>query len=61
MRQIATAQLNLGYTRIVAPVDGHVAQRSVAPGNYVTPGQELMAIVPLRLWVTANFKETQLA
>ncbi|HEX4270482.1 MAG TPA: HlyD family secretion protein [Rhizomicrobium sp.] len=59
--QIATAQLNLGYARVVAPVDGHVAQRSVAPGNYVSPGQELMAIVPDRLWVTANFKETQLA
>src|ERR1700744_4409241 len=59
--QIATAQLNLGYARVVAPVDGHVAQRSVAPGNYISPGQELMAIVPDHLWVTANFKETQLA
>jgi membrane fusion protein (multidrug efflux system) len=59
--QIATAQLNLGYSHVVAPVDGHVAQRSVAPGNYVSPGQELMAIVPDHLWVTANFKETQLA
>ena len=59
--QIATAQLNLGYAHVVAPMDGHVAQRSVAPGNYVSPGQELMAIVPDRLWVTANFKETQLA
>jgi membrane fusion protein (multidrug efflux system) len=59
--QIATAQLNLGYAHVVAPVDGHVAQRSVAPGNYVSPGQELMAIVPDHLWVTANFKETQLA
>jgi len=58
--EIAQAQLNLGYTRITAPIDGHVAQRSVALGNYVTPGQELLAIVPLRLWVTANFKETQL-
>jgi membrane fusion protein (multidrug efflux system) len=58
--QIATARLNLGYAHVVAPVDGHIAQRSVAPGNYVSPGQELMAIVPNRLWVTANFKETQL-
>jgi membrane fusion protein (multidrug efflux system) len=58
--QIATARLNLGYAHIVAPVDGHVAQRSVAPGNYVSPGQELMALVPQQLWVTANFKETQL-
>ena len=59
--QIETAQINVGYARITAPVDGHVTQRSVAPGNYVTPGQDLMAIVPLQLWVTANFKETQLA
>ena len=59
--QISAAQLNLGYTHIVAPVDGHVTQRSVAVGNYVSQGQELMAIVPLQIWVTANFKETQLA
>jgi membrane fusion protein (multidrug efflux system) len=59
--QIASAQLNLGYTRIFAPVDGHVTQRTVATGDYVSPGQAMMAIVPLKLWVTANFKETQLA
>ena len=55
------AQLNLSYTRIFAPVDGVVAKRSAQVGEYVTPGQQLMAIVPLNdLWVTANFKETQL-
>jgi membrane fusion protein (multidrug efflux system) len=55
------AQLNLGYTRIVAPVDGVVAKRSAQPGQYVSPGQQLMAVVPLDdIWVTANFKETQL-
>lgn len=59
--QVAAARLNLGYTHIVAPEDGHVAQRNVALGNYVSAGQELMAIVPIRYWVTANFKETQLA
>ncbi len=53
-------QLNLGYTSVYAPVSGHVAQRSVAAGNYVAPGTELMAIVPVELWVTANFKETAL-
>jgi len=58
--QIATAKLQLSYARIVAPVNGHIAQRSVAPGNYVSPGQDLMAIVPDQVWVTANFKETQL-
>ena len=58
---VEQAQLNLGYTRIVAPVDGVVAKRSAQPGQYVSPGQQLMAVVPLdNIWVTANFKETQL-
>ena len=56
------AQLNLSYTTIVAPVDGVVGKRSVQVGANVSSGQDLMAIVPLReIWVTANFKETQLA
>lgn len=59
--QLAAARLNFGYTAIAAPADGHVAQRSVAVGNYVSPGEDLMVIVPLRMWVTANYKETQLA
>lgn len=59
--QIDAAQINLGYTHIAAPVAGHVTQRNVAAGNYVTAGQTLLAIVPLQFWVTANFKETQLA
>ena len=59
--QQKAAGINVGYTRIVAPVTGHVADRSVAVGNYVQPGTQLLAIVPLTLWVTANFKETQLA
>ena len=57
------AQLNLQYTTIVAPVNGIVGQRSVQPGQNVAPGQQLMTIVPLdsqNIWVTANFKETQL-
>jgi len=56
-------QLNLQYTTIVAPVSGIVGQRSVQPGQNVSPGQQLMTIVPLdspNIWVTANFKETQL-
>jgi membrane fusion protein (multidrug efflux system) len=58
---VEQAHLNLGYTRIVAPVDGIVAKRSAQPGQYVSPGQQLMAVVPLDdIWVTANFKETQL-
>ena len=56
------AQLDLSYTTIVAPVDGVVGKRSVQVGSNVAPGQDMMAIVPLRdVWVTANFKETQLA
>ncbi len=55
------ANINLGYARIVAPVFGHIAQKTVAVGNYVQPGAQLMAIVPLNVWITANFKETQLA
>jgi len=57
------AQLNLQYATIIAPVSGIVGQRSVQPGQYVAPGQQLMTIVPLEsqnIWVTANFKETQL-
>jgi len=57
------AQLNLQYTTVVAPVSGIVGQRSVQPGQFISPGQQLMTIVPLdteNIWVTANFKETQL-
>jgi membrane fusion protein (multidrug efflux system) len=55
------AQLNLDYTTIKAPVDGIVGRRSVQVGQNVQTGQDLMSVVPLReIWVTANFKETQL-
>jgi len=55
------AQLNLQYTTIKAPVDGIVGRRSVQVGQNVQTGQDLMSIVPLRdIWVTGNFKETQL-
>jgi membrane fusion protein (multidrug efflux system) len=53
-------KLTLGHTQVIAPVDGFVAQKQVAIGGYVQPGQQLMAIVPRQMWVTANFKETQL-
>jgi membrane fusion protein (multidrug efflux system) len=59
--QLQDASINFGYTRLVAPVSGHIAQRTVAPGAYAQPGTQLMAIVPTDVWVTANFKETQLA
>jgi membrane fusion protein, multidrug efflux system len=57
------AELNLQYTVIVAPVSGVIGQRTVQPGQNISPGQQLMTIVPLdssNIWVTANFKETQL-
>jgi membrane fusion protein (multidrug efflux system) len=56
------ASLFLSYTHLVAPVSGQVTQRTVEVGQYVSPGQLLMTLVPLdRIYVTANFKETQLA
>jgi membrane fusion protein (multidrug efflux system) len=55
------AKLNLSYCTVVAPVSGIVGKKSVETGHNVSPGQQLMALVPLDdLWVTANFKETQL-
>ena len=59
--QVEQASLALGYTRITAAVAGRVAHRTVAVGNYVEPGTALLAIVPREVYVTANFKETQLA
>jgi membrane fusion protein (multidrug efflux system) len=58
--QLDQATVDLGYTRLVAPVAGHVTAKSVAVGNYVQPGTQVLAIVPTTVWVTANFKETQL-
>ncbi|MGP8244732.1 MAG: HlyD family secretion protein [Bryobacteraceae bacterium] len=59
---LEAAQLQLSYTTIVAPVDGVVTRKSVEVGQVVQPGQALMAVIPLNTtWVTANFKETQLA
>ena len=55
------ARLNLSYCTIVAPVSGIVEKKSVEVGSNVSPGQELMAVVPLDdIWVTADFKEAQL-
>ena len=55
------AKLNLGYTKIVAPIDGIISRKNVAVGSNLSVGQDLLYIVPLKdLWVTANFKETQL-
>jgi membrane fusion protein (multidrug efflux system) len=55
------AQLNLSYTEIKAPVEGIVSKKTAEPGMHLAAGEEIMAIVPLDdVWITANFKETQL-
>ncbi len=57
-----TAQLNLGYTELRAPIDGVVGNRSAQTGAYATVGAPLISLVPAHgLWVDANFKENQLA
>lgn len=55
------AELNLKYTKILAPISGIVGKKTAEVGQNVSPGQELMAVVPADdIWITANFKETQL-
>jgi len=58
--QVAQANVTLGNLRLVAPVSGQVVNRQVNKGSYVAPGSQLLAIVPDTMWITANFKETQL-
>jgi len=56
------AELNVGYTTIVAPVDGTVGVRTVRVGQYVQAGTQLMAVVPLQaIYIVANYKETRSA
>jgi membrane fusion protein, multidrug efflux system len=58
---LAAAELNLGYTNVLAPVDGVATHKQVELGQIVQQGQGLLVVVPLQnVWVTANFKETQL-
>jgi membrane fusion protein (multidrug efflux system) len=54
------ANLNLEWTVVRAPQDGWITKRNVEVGNYVTPGQQIFSIVSPEVWITANFKETQL-
>lgn len=59
--QLEQAKLNVSYTRIVAPMDGKIARKSVEPGQYVPAGQPLFGFVASsERWVTANFKETDM-
>jgi membrane fusion protein, multidrug efflux system len=59
--EVQLAKNNLGYTRIVSPVDGMVGQRQVRPGQFVNVGTQVIAAIPLpNIWVIANYKETQM-
>jgi membrane fusion protein (multidrug efflux system) len=55
------ANLNLSWTVVAAPQGGWITKRNVEKGTYVAPGQQIFSIVTPEVWVTANFKETQLA
>jgi membrane fusion protein (multidrug efflux system) len=57
---LTVAQVNLGYTRILAPADGTVGERQVRMGQLVAPGTQVMTFVESTRWVAANFRETQL-
>lgn len=59
--EVEQEELNLSYTKIYATTDGKITNRSVEQGNYIQTAQPLFAIVPAKVWVIANFKETQLA
>ena len=58
--QLRLAELDLQWTKVVAPEAGRVTQKGVEAGSYVSTGQPLMAVVPADLWLVANFKEVQL-
>ncbi len=55
------ANLNLSWTEVKAPQDGWITKRNVEVGNYITAGQQIFSIVAPEVWITANFKESQLA
>ena len=57
---LTVTQVNLGYTRIVAPGDGTIGERQVRPGQLVSPGTQVLSFVDGSAWVQANFRETQL-
>jgi membrane fusion protein, multidrug efflux system len=57
---LAVAEVNLGYTRILAPSDGTVGERQVRPGQLVSPGTHVFSFIAGTAWVQANFRETQL-
>ena len=58
--QLDQADLNLSWTKIVAPKDGWITKRNIEQGNYAQAGQSVLSLVTPDIWVTANFKESQL-
>ena len=58
--QLDQAELNLSWTKVVAPKDGWITKRNIEQGNYVQAGQSVLSLVTPDIWVTANFKESQL-
>ena len=58
--QVEQAELNLSWTKVTAPQDGWITKRNVEQGNYVQAGQAVLSIVTPDIWITANFKESQL-
>jgi membrane fusion protein (multidrug efflux system) len=60
LTNVVAAMLTLSYTKIFAPGDGRVTRKQVEVGDYLQTGQQIMSIVPVEIWVVANFKESQL-
>ncbi len=58
--QLDQATLNLSWTKLIAPQDGWITKRNVEQGNYVQAGQAVLSVVTPEVWITANFKESQL-
>lgn len=61
LTNVIAARLNLSYTKLFAPCDGRVTRKAVETGDYLQVAQQVMSLVPPEVWVTANFKESQLA
>ncbi|MDR3459247.1 MAG: HlyD family secretion protein [Verrucomicrobiae bacterium] len=60
LTNVIAARLNLSYTKVFAPCDGRVTRKAVETGDYLQAAQQVMSLVPVEVWVIANFKESQL-
>lgn len=57
---VEQAELNLSYTKVIAPCSGYITKKAIEAGNYVMAGQKILSIVSPEVWIIANFKETQI-